>query len=156
MYILIPGAIGWGLVIFLGLIGLIALICNRLKKRGKDTKTQICNITSSKFLLHNPIENIKNSDTNTSQLEINQAQQQKQSTASVTPIIMRRNQAFSVGTNSSISNQQINKNISYRVVAPEQRVEGLMMGSVYEDDENTLISNQAYEGNGESHYEDIV
>ena len=70
---------------------------------------------------------------------------------------MKRNQAFSAGGNtSSISNHQVHKNISYRVTVPEEHVEGPTTGSVYEDYENTLISNEAYEGNGESHYEDIV
>ena len=70
---------------------------------------------------------------------------------------MNRNQTFSVGENtSSISNQQLHKNISYRVTVLEQGAVGSTTESGYEDDENTLISNQAYEGNGESHYEDIV
>ena len=70
---------------------------------------------------------------------------------------MDGNQTLSVGENtSSISNQQVHKNISYRVTVLEQGVAGLTTESGYVDDENSLISNQAYEENGESHYEDIA
>lgn len=68
---------------------------------------------------------------------------------------MNRNQAFSAAENTpSIASQQVHKNISYRIPALEQGVVGLTAESDYDD--NMLISNQAYEGNGESHYEDIV
>jgi hypothetical protein len=71
---------------------------------------------------------------------------------------MNRNQAFSadIGNTSSISNQQLHKNVSYQAAVLQQGVAASTMEREYEDDENTLISNQAYERNGESHYEDIV
>lgn len=72
---------------------------------------------------------------------------------------MNRNQAFSAtGNTSSINNQQLQKNVSYQVGVLEQGAVPLTTAaeSNYEDDENMLISNQAYERNRESHYEDIV
>ena len=72
---------------------------------------------------------------------------------------MNRNQAFSATENASLSirNQQLHKNVSYQVGVLDQGVvpSTTAAESDYED-ENTLISNQAYERNGESHYEDIV
>ena len=133
----------------------MVLICTRLKKRGKDIKMYV----HFEFLLHNPIASKKHTDTNANQLEINyiSPQQRNQSTASAPSIVMNNNQTLSVGENtSSISNQQVHKNISYRVTVLEQGVVRSTTESGYEDDENSLISNQAYEGNGESHYEDII
>ena len=98
----------------------------------------------------------------TNQLEktnISSPRQQTQSIASAPPIIMNRNQAFSAtGNTSSINNQQLQKNVSYQVGILEQGAVPLTTAaeSNYEDDENMLISNQAYERNRESHYEDIV
>ena len=90
------------------------------------------------------------------QLKTKSPQQQ----SSAPPILMNRNQAFSATENTSlsISNQQLHKNISYQVGVLDQGVvpSTTAAESDYEDDENTLISNQAYERNGESHYEDIV
>ena len=162
MNILVPGVIGWTILIVLGLVAFVTLLSFKLRKKGKEDLHYIYSMVKSAYPF-------TTADTQYPGSSANQPQSHQASLPCDrrNAIIMNSNPAFSARESVGISNEHTHKNISYRAIGPDQQTNinnaaqmpGLVtrVNTGNRQDQTTLIhSNCAYEVSGESLYEDIV